>query len=80
MAFLVKPVLDEIFFKRNLATLNLLPPFIVLLYVVKGVFGYGQSYLMSFVGQRIVANMRDNCIAHLQSCPYPISTGPPRAC
>jgi ATP-binding cassette, subfamily B, bacterial MsbA len=66
MAFLVKPVLDEIFFKRNLATLNLLPPFIVLLYVVKGVFGYGQSYLMSFVGQRIVANMREQLYSHLQ--------------
>jgi subfamily B ATP-binding cassette protein MsbA len=66
MAFLVKPVLDEIFFKRNLATLNLLPPFIVLLYVVKGGFGYGQSYLMSFVGQRIVANLREQLYGHLQ--------------
>ena len=66
MAFLVKPVLDEIFFKRNLATLHLLPPFIVLIYIVKGVFAYGQSYLMSYVGQRIVANLREQLYAHLQ--------------
>jgi subfamily B ATP-binding cassette protein MsbA len=66
MAFLVKPVLDDIFFQRNLATLKLLPPFIVLLYIVKGGFGYGQSYLMSFVGQKIVANLREHLYSHLQ--------------
>ena len=59
MAYLVKPVLDDIFFQKNTATLSLLPPFIILLYIVKGGFGYGQSYLMSYVGQRIVANLRE---------------------
>ncbi len=66
MAYLVKPVLDDIFFQKNMATLSLLPPFIILLYIVKGGFGYGQSYLMSFVGQRIVANLRENLYSHLQ--------------
>ena len=66
MAYLVKPVLDDIFFQKNMATLSLLPPFIILLYVVKGGFGYGQSYLMSYVGQRIVANLREHLYGHLQ--------------
>ena len=66
MAYLVKPVLDDIFFQKNMATLSLLPPFIILLYIVKGGFGYGQSYLMSYVGQRIVANLRENLYGHLQ--------------
>ena len=66
MAYLVKPVLDDIFFQKNMATLSLLPPFIVLLYMVKGGFGYGQSYLMSYVGQRIVANLREQLYGHLQ--------------
>ncbi len=66
MAYLVKPVLDDIFFQKNTATLSLLPPFIVLLYIVKGGFGYGQSYLMSYVGQRIVANLREQLYGHLQ--------------
>ena len=63
MAYLVKPVLDDIFIQKNMATLSLLPPFIILLYIVKGGFGYGQSYLMSFVGQRIVANLREQLYA-----------------
>ena len=66
MAYLVKPVLDDIFFQKSMATLSLLPPFIILLYIVKGGFGYGQSYLMSFVGQRIVANLREQLYRHLQ--------------
>jgi subfamily B ATP-binding cassette protein MsbA len=66
MAYLVKPVLDDIFFQKNMVTLSLLPPFIVVLYIVKGGFGYGQSYLMSYVGQRIVANLREQLYRHLQ--------------
>ena len=41
MAYLVKPVLDDIFFQKNMATLSLLPPFIVLLYIVKPIVDYG---------------------------------------
>ncbi len=66
MAFMVKPVLDDIFFQKKISTLSLLPPFIVLLYIVKGFFAYGQSYLMSFVGEKVVANLREGLYAHLQ--------------
>lgn len=66
MAFMVKPVLDDIFFQKKISTLSLLPPFIILLYIVKGFFAYGQSYLMSYVGEKIVANLRESLYAHLQ--------------
>ncbi|MBA4392317.1 MAG: ABC transporter permease, partial [Desulfobacca sp.] len=66
MAFMVKPVLDDIFFQKKLSTLSLLPPFVILLYIIKGFFAYGQSYLMSFVGEKIVANLREQLYAHLQ--------------
>jgi ATP-binding cassette, subfamily B, bacterial MsbA len=66
MAFMVKPVLDDIFFQKKMSTLSLLPPFIILLYMVKGFFAYGQSYLMSYVGERIVAQLRESLYAHLQ--------------
>lgn len=66
MAFMVKPVLDDIFFQKQLSTLSLLPPFIILLYMVKGFFAYGQSFLMSFVGEKIVAQLRESLYAHLQ--------------
>ena len=66
-AYLVKPVLDEIFFKKDLDGLRLLPLAIVGLFVLKGIFDYGQAYLMSFVGQRIIADLREKTYNHLQS-------------
>lgn len=66
MAFMVKPALDDIFIEKKLSTLTLLPAFVILLYIVKGVFAYGQSYLMSFVGEKIVANLRERLYAHIQ--------------
>lgn len=66
-AFLVKPVLDDIFFKKDLAMLKLIPLAIVGLYVLKAFFDYGQTYLMSYVGQRIIADLREKIYNHLQS-------------
>jgi len=66
-AYLVKPVLDDIFFQRDLDRLKLLPLVIVGLFVFKGIFDYGQAYLMSYVGQRIIADLREKIYNHLQS-------------
>ena len=66
MAFMVQPVLDDIFIQKRISTLSLIPPFIIILYAVKGFFAYGQSYLMSFVGEKIVAGLRERLYAHLQ--------------
>ncbi|MBI4768110.1 MAG: lipid A export permease/ATP-binding protein MsbA [Deltaproteobacteria bacterium] len=66
MPFMVKPVLDDIFIEKNAAILSFLPLLIILLFLVKGFFAFGQSYLMSFVGEKIVAGLREGLYAHLQ--------------
>jgi subfamily B ATP-binding cassette protein MsbA len=66
-AFLVKPALDDVFLKKDVRILFLLPIAIVVLFLLKGVFDYGQAYLMNFVGLRIVADMREKLYNHLQS-------------
>jgi len=66
-AFLVKPVLDDVFFKKDLTMLKLIPLAIVALFMLKGLFDYGQAYLMSYVGQRIIADLREKIYNHLQS-------------
>ena len=67
MAFLVKPVLDDIFIKREMSKLGYLPPLVIILYIIKGSFSYGHTFLMNFVGQRIVAELRDRLYQHIQS-------------
>jgi len=66
-AYLVKPVLDDVFFKKDLLMLQLIPLAIVALFLLKGVFDYGQAYLMSYVGQRIIADLREKIYNHIQS-------------
>jgi subfamily B ATP-binding cassette protein MsbA len=65
-AYLVKPVLDEIFFKKDLRMLKLLPFAIIIIYLLRGVCYFGQSYLMNYVGQSIIKRLRDNLYSHIQ--------------
>jgi subfamily B ATP-binding cassette protein MsbA len=76
-AFLVKPVLDDVFFKKDLTMLKLIPLAIVALFILKGVFDYGQAYLMSFVGQRIITDLREKVYHHLHSLALPFFTKNP---
>jgi len=65
-AWLVQPAMDKIFVDKDMRMLFLIPMVIVGLYLLKGIFYYGQAYLMSFVGQRIVADLREKLYHHLQ--------------
>jgi subfamily B ATP-binding cassette protein MsbA len=65
-AYLVQPAVDKIFIDKNMRMLFLIPLAIVGLYLIKGIFSYGQVYLMSYVGNRIVADLREKLYNHLQ--------------
>ncbi len=65
-AYLVKPVLDDIFLNKDAVKLMILPFVVVALYLVKGGAMYGQRYLMAFIGQRIVADIRRDMYFRLQ--------------
>lgn len=66
LAFLVKPALDEIFLNRNSDMLMLIPVAVVFIYLVKGACNYTQTILMSFIGQRVVADLRNNLYRRIQ--------------
>lgn len=57
-AWLVQPVLDEIFIAKDQLLLLILPLVILGAATLKGLFSYGQAYLMSYVGNRVVAGIR----------------------
>jgi len=66
LAFLVKPALDEIFINKNGKMLVWIPTFVVILYLLKGLCNYGQTILMSFIGQRIIADLRNSLYWQIQ--------------
>ena len=67
IAFLVKPALDDIFLKQDAEMLKLLPLGLIVIFILKGVANYMQSYFIGYVGNRIVANIREEVYYHIQS-------------
>jgi subfamily B ATP-binding cassette protein MsbA len=59
--------LGDLFLKKDMEMLLLLPPAIIFLFLLKGIFNYGQAYLMNFVGLRVIADMREKLYNHLQT-------------
>ncbi len=68
-AYLVKPVLDDIFFSKNLKMLRIIPVVVVFIYFLRGIGQYGQEYLMNYVGQNIIKRLRDSLYVHVQDLP-----------
>jgi subfamily B ATP-binding cassette protein MsbA len=66
LAYLVKPVLDDVFFAKKVHMLYILPPLVVVLYLLKGAFVYAHQYLMSYIGHAVITRLRDEVFAHLQ--------------
>ena len=69
IAWLVKPAMDDIFIKRDITMLKLIPLALLAAYVVKGAARFGQSYLMAAVAERVVARLRGDVYRHLQTMP-----------
>ncbi|MET0850375.1 MAG: ABC transporter ATP-binding protein [Candidatus Rokuibacteriota bacterium] len=69
IAWLVKPAMDEIFVKRDLLMLKLIPLALLGAYLLKGAGRFGQSYLMASVGERVIARIRRELYVHIQGMP-----------
>ncbi len=64
--YLVKPIVDEIFVKKNVKMLELLPFVIIMIYILEAVFVFGETYLMNYVGQDLIKRLRDELYSHIQ--------------
>ena len=66
LAYLVKPALDEIFFQKNSQMLIYIPLLVALVYLVKGLCDFGQYYLMSYIGQSVIRDLRAQMFEKLE--------------
>ena len=65
--WLIKDVIDKVLANKDIYTLNLIVIGILVLFLLRGFFYFGQKYLMSFVGQKIVNDIRETLYRHLQT-------------
>ncbi|MFC1513331.1 lipid A export permease/ATP-binding protein MsbA [Thermodesulfobacteriota bacterium] len=68
-AYIVKPLLDEIFFNKKEEMLNLLPFALTAVFLLKGIFYYTYTFTLDTIGQSIIRDMREKIFAHIHSLP-----------
>ncbi|MGJ0691243.1 ABC transporter ATP-binding protein [Acidaminococcus intestini] len=56
--WIVRDVIDKVFQNKDSDLLNLISLGIVVIFFARGIFYYGQSYLMNYVGESIVIDVR----------------------
>ncbi|MDX8412823.1 MAG: lipid A export permease/ATP-binding protein MsbA [Mariprofundales bacterium] len=60
LAWLLQPALDDALAPGHGRYIYLIPLGVILLYMVKGTAYYGQTYLMGWVGQRVIHDLRND--------------------
>ncbi|MDX8394897.1 MAG: lipid A export permease/ATP-binding protein MsbA [Mariprofundaceae bacterium] len=59
LAWVLQPALDEALSGGSKHYIYLVPAAIIGLYIIKGGAYYGQSYFMSYIGQRVICDLRN---------------------
>ena len=67
-AWMMQPVLDEIFINKNQNLIMLIPLAIILIAIIKGAASYYQSILMSFIGYKLVADVQNEMFNSAVRC------------
>lgn len=74
-AWLVRPVLDGIFISKDETLLFVLPLAVLTVAVLKSAFSYGQTYLILYVGNHVIADLRKELFHHFVRLPVSYHDG-----
>ncbi|MEG1825069.1 MAG: ABC transporter ATP-binding protein [Cloacibacillus sp.] len=64
--WLIKNVVDDVLIRKEMFMLNVLCVSVVILYILKAIFAYCNLYLMTWVGQKVVIDLRLELYDHTQ--------------
>ena len=67
--WIIKDMIDKVLAEKDMVMLNLIAVGIVVVFFFRGIFYYGQSYLVSFIGQRVIIDVRDVIFRKFQRMP-----------
>ena len=69
LPWVIKDMIDKVLAARDMDMLNLICVGIVVIFFIRGIFYYGQGYLVSYIGQRVIVDVRDVLFRKLQRLP-----------
>jgi ABC-type multidrug transport system, ATPase and permease components len=67
--YLLKLLIDDVIVGRRFDRLNLYVGLMIVIPIVSGLIGVGQSYLNNVIGQNVMQDLRNALYAHLQRLP-----------
>ncbi len=68
-AALMKPLMDQGFVGKDPETIRLVPPLLILLFLVRGIASFVAQYCISWVGRRVTFDLRNAVFAHTTRLP-----------
>ena len=66
LPFMVQWLMDDVFVKKNVAILYYIPGAVIGIFLIRGLLNFGQHYLSDYVGLRIIQDVRNLLVQHLQ--------------
>ena len=64
--WIIKDIVDEVLAEKNIQMLYWVIAAILVIFLIRGVTTFGNRYLMGYIGQRVVTDLRKRLFAHLQ--------------
>ena len=69
LPWIIKDMIDDVLMSKDMLMLNLIAAGILVVMFTRGVFYYGQGYLVSYVGQRVIIDVRSVLFRKFQKMP-----------
>ena len=69
LPWIIKDMIDKVLAEKDMAMLNIISVSIVVVFAIRGFFYYWQSYLVSYIGQRVVVDVREVMFRKFQRMP-----------
>ena len=69
LPWIIKDMIDKVLAERDMMMLNAICIGIVVVFFLRGIFFYGQSYLVSFIGQKVIIDVREVMFRKFQRMP-----------
>ncbi len=64
--WIIKDMVDQVLTDKNVEMLYLIIVAILVIFAIRGVTTFGHRYLMGFIGQRVITDLRARLFTHLQ--------------
>mgnify|MGYP000898030406 CR=1 FL=1 len=69
LPWIIKDMIDKVLAEKDMLMLNAICIGIVVVFFLRGIFFYGQSYLVSFIGQKVIIDVREVMFRKFQRMP-----------